>query len=1034
MLYKKNLARSLSAELFKNPTKEYRGAPFWAWNTKLNSALLSRQIKYLKEMGFGGFHMHPRTGMQTEYLGEEFMGLVSHCVNEATKEDMLAWLYDEDRWPSGFAGGLVTKEHKYRARYLLFTKTPYFEGEQYHIVAESASRGGRTGKGTLIATYDVCLDEEGCLKAYKLQTKDEEYLGDRWYAYLETASESEWFNNQTYVDTLNPEAIRSFINITYEAYKAKVSDAFNQIIPAVFTDEPQFTTKKTLNFAYDNRDIVMPWTNDLVQTYKEAYNEDLMMKLPELFWELPDEKVSLTRYHYHDHIAERFAKSFADQCGKWCNDNQLLLTGHMMEEPTLDSQTASLGEAMRSYRAFGLPGIDMLADSREYSTAKQAQSAAHQFGCEGVLSELYGVTNWDFDFRSHKLQGDWQAALGVTVRVPHLAWVSMEGEAKRDYPASINYQSPWYQEYPLIEDYFARLNTALTRGKPCVKIGVIHPIESYWLHFGPKEQTQLIREYKEQRFKEIIEWLLFGTIDFDFIAESLLPTQCEKGSAPLQVGKMNYDVIIVPECETLRETTYDRLVDFKEAGGRLIFLGEKPKYMDALPNEKVGALYNKSEKLSFCKKDILNALKNIRDITVQDESGCYTSKFLYQMRCDGENKWLFICQGKLPQNKDIAKVDTVTISINGFYKPVWYDALNGNIEEVKATYDATKTIINWVFYEHDSLLLRLEPIKGLKNTMESSEEAFLGEISIDKAIPIELDEPNVYLLDMASYRLDDGECEKIEEILRLDNKCRKKLGYPLRGGQVAQPWTLQEETLTHEVTLYFQVKSEIDGVDALFAAENLENASLWVNNESVSVQIVGYYVDESIKTVKLPSLKKGVNTIEIKYPFGQTTNLECCYVLGDFGVTVSGCDKVIVAKPKTLNFGDYTHQGLPFYGGNILYKLTIETEGEEIEIEVPSYRGELIKVTIDDMDKGNIVFSPYKLKETKLTPGKHEIGLKLFGNRVNTFGTLHNCDEKFKWCGPDGWRSTGAAWSYAYQFKKTGILTEPTIRMFKGRH
>ncbi|MBQ5748762.1 MAG: hypothetical protein IIV87_01260, partial [Oscillospiraceae bacterium] len=48
--------------------------------------------------------------------------------------------------------------------------------------------------------------------------------------------------------------------------------------------------------------------------------------------------------------------------------------------------------------------------------------------------------------------------------------------AKRDYPASINYQSPWYREYSYIENHFARVNTALTRGTPIVKIGVIHPV------------------------------------------------------------------------------------------------------------------------------------------------------------------------------------------------------------------------------------------------------------------------------------------------------------------------------------------------------------------------------------------------------------------------------------------------------------------------------------------------------------------------------------------------------------------------------
>ena len=72
----------------------------------------------------------------------------------------------------------------------------------------------------------------------------------------------------------------------------------------------------------------------------------------------------------------------------------------------------------------------MLCDWVELSTVKQAASASRQYGCGGVLCELDGVTDWDFNFSGHKGHGDWQAALGVTVRVPHLAWLSMAGEAK----------------------------------------------------------------------------------------------------------------------------------------------------------------------------------------------------------------------------------------------------------------------------------------------------------------------------------------------------------------------------------------------------------------------------------------------------------------------------------------------------------------------------------------------------------------------------------------------------------------------------
>lgn len=109
-----------------------------------------------------------------------------------------------------------------------------------------------------------------------------------------------------------------------------------------------------------------------------------MANIPQLFWDLPEGKPSLIRYHYHDHIAERFASAFADTCGGWCRENGLKLTpAHMMEEPTLRSQTAALGEAMRSYRSFDLPGIDMLNAYFEYTTAKQAQSAVHQSRLRG---------------------------------------------------------------------------------------------------------------------------------------------------------------------------------------------------------------------------------------------------------------------------------------------------------------------------------------------------------------------------------------------------------------------------------------------------------------------------------------------------------------------------------------------------------------------------------------------------------------------------------------------------------------------------
>ena len=60
MIYKQNYLNSLPDSLFKNPTSEYRGTPFWAWNCALDKNELLRQIEVFKEMGLGGFHMHVR--------------------------------------------------------------------------------------------------------------------------------------------------------------------------------------------------------------------------------------------------------------------------------------------------------------------------------------------------------------------------------------------------------------------------------------------------------------------------------------------------------------------------------------------------------------------------------------------------------------------------------------------------------------------------------------------------------------------------------------------------------------------------------------------------------------------------------------------------------------------------------------------------------------------------------------------------------------------------------------------------------------
>ena len=1023
-------------DLWKNPTSEYRGTPFWAWNCELDKDMLMRQIEYLKEMGFGGFHMHSRAGMGTEYLGEEFMELVKACRDKAEEENMLAWLYDEDRWPSGAAGGYVTKTKKYRQKYILFT-----ESSKAHLPKEQAIE---EGKPYLLGVYDIFLDASGNLIDYSLIGENDIPKGKKRYAYVETAADNGWHNGQAYVDTLSKEAMKKFIDITYEAYKKSVGDSFGKSVPAIFTDEPQFSQKKMLPFANGRENASIPWTDDFNDTFKETYGIDITERLPEVFYDLADGKKSQARYFYHDHSSERFVSAFMDQCGKWCEENGIAFTGHVWREPNLIDQNDAVGEAMRAYRSLTIPGIDMLCNAVELTTAKQTQSAVHQYGREAMLSELYGVTNWDFDFRGHKFQGDWQAALGVTVRVPHLSWVSMKGSAKRDYPASINYQAPWYKEYSYVEDHFARLNTVLTRGKPIVNVGVIHPIESCWLCSGPKDTNLDTLKELESNFKSITDWLLTGMVDFDFISESLLPSQCGEISDKLSIGEMKYQTVIVPGLKTIRRTTLNILKAFKASGGRIIFVGECTKYVDALESDDVRSLYDSCEHTGFNRIGLLNLLEEERTAKLINKGGATLTNYVHTLRSDGDVKWFFLAHRS---RKNIARFDVyrvmdtlgnddMIIIFDGEYIPQVYDTVNAKIYTPDYETKNGKTYIYKTVYEHDSLLIRLENGSG-SHFAEKNAEKIVGFDDFRHSVEYEREEDNVYMLDMAEYSVDGVNFNSIEEIIRIDDKCRKLFGYIDASGGNIQPWLLEKEKIDKFVTLRFKVNSLTDVKECFIAAE--EAQSITVNGRELVLVPCGYYVDESIKKYKAGEIKKGENIIEIVAPISSRTSIENFFLLGDFDVSLRGCEQTIIPASKTIGFGSLVGQGMPFYGGNIVYRTKITTPDCKLRVRTSRYRGAMVKVYIDGKEAGNIAYSPYTLDIEGVCAGEHIVEFKLFGSRVNTFGALHNCGTNV-WFGPVVWYTYGrkndentysAEWSYEYVLGETGILSSPLLQIIE---
>ena len=1041
-MYLEHRPEKMREEDFRNPPARFRGTPFWAWNCTLKKENLRKQIGYFKEMGMGGFHMHCRTGMNTEYLGDEFMDMVSDCNETAKQKDMLCWLYDEDRYASGFGGGYVTKDIRYRERYLLFTPCRQDGYEKDRETFQRKCRQGEEPKGYFVMAYRVRLTM-GYLEGYVAEQEESIRCGDGetiWYAYLTVDEKSSWWNNQTYVNTLDKPALDRFIHITHERYYEKVGADFGKSIPAIFTDEPQFAEMENLNFAEEKKPVRLPFTDDFDESFQTAYGASLLEHLPEVIWEKGKDTAATFRYQYINHLTDRFVEAYAANVGSWCENHNLALTGHMKGEETLRSQTVFTGETMRSLRHFHLPGHDVLSDQRDYPTAKMAQSVSRQFGRFGALSETYGVTNWDFDFRGHKMSGDWQAALGIAVRVHHVSWLSMEGEAKRDYPASINYQSPWYKEYPLIENYFGRVNAALTSGRPQVKVGVIHPVESFWMTFGPYDQPYEKQEALENQYRDLCGWLTFGQMDFDYISEALLAeeTNCAFDSRGFCMGEMRYQVILVPGCITLRESTVDRLLAFAGSGGRVVILGEAPVCMDGVFSEKVRELAGKCEVLTFEKGAVLKCLEPWRDVDVLLDSGGRADNLVYQMRQDEDGRWLFLAHGyekvrdtfwSMVDCEDYPYVENIHLRIQGEYDLTVYDAMTGETEKLQCTHRNGQTRAEWRLGVHDSLLIRLTPAAERQqcsgNAVEIREPS--SRIRLTQPFEVIREEPNVLLLDKAEYRIDREPWQPEEDILRLDNICRRRFGYPPKEEAGAQPWTVKDEKgFPNVLSLRFAVDSLTDTWASL-ALESRDKTEIYVNGSLVEEESSGWFTDEAIEVVKIPPLRRGSNTIELRMPYGEKANVESCYLLGDFGVEVFGKEKRIIPVPEKVVFGDLTRQGMPFYGGNLTYRCKFTAPGGHMRLRAQYFSGPLLGAAVDGKRTGSIAFAPYEVDLGDLEAGEHLLEITAFGNRYHTFGQLHNCDRNYSWFASCSWRTKNDRWSDEYMLKELGILVTPEL-------
>ena len=59
-------------DIIRGRSREYRSLPFWSLNDRLDADKMADQIREMSEKGCGGYFMHARSGLLTDYMGKEW--------------------------------------------------------------------------------------------------------------------------------------------------------------------------------------------------------------------------------------------------------------------------------------------------------------------------------------------------------------------------------------------------------------------------------------------------------------------------------------------------------------------------------------------------------------------------------------------------------------------------------------------------------------------------------------------------------------------------------------------------------------------------------------------------------------------------------------------------------------------------------------------------------------------------------------------------------------------------------------------------
>ena len=879
---------------FKTPSAEYTTAPFFVWNYKITKEEIDKYMTDFKNSGSSQVFVHPRPGLITEYLSDEWFDLFKYTVEKGRELGMLVWIYDENSYPSGFAGGNVPDRmpESYNQGQGLVMK-------EFQTLPDTADK------------YYLCLKEEnGAFTDITTSIAGEKGKEGKYLLFSKTYfRKSGWFGGFTYVDLLYPGVTQKFLEITMDSYEKHMGFDFGKTIPGVFTDEPEISSPGGIR-----------WTPDLFDVFLEKWGYDLRTNLPSLFREVGDWKK--VRHNYTQTLLQMFIDRWAKPYYNYCEEKGLKFTGHYWEHSWPGMQQGGDNMAMDAW--FQVPGVDMLFNQYNDSSVsaqfgniraiKELASAANQTGRQRKLSETYGGGAWELTFTDMKRLGDWEYALGVNLMNQHLSHITLAGARKYDYPPTFTYHEPWWNNYKYINDHYARLSMALSAGRQVNDILILEPTTSAWLYDSYTKRNPQSGNIG-QTFQNFITKLEKSQVEYDLGSENMIKDMGSVKGGRLIIGQCGYSTVVLPPLtENIDLATFRLLQKFVAGGGKLVAFSV-PSLCDGSENESMSNFFTKhSGKINTVENLTPEVISKYFSSTEISFSGVKGNDLYHHRRVLSDGQVLFIT------NSSLSDELSGSLNINGA-DAIVLNTFTGSLNGYPHTQTDKKITLSFNLPPAGSLLFYFPKVKqGTYETIVLP-SGFIP-VAVTPGMDVKRDNENAIAIEFCDLLL-DGKLTR-----DLHNYTAADMVYKYYGFKDGNPWNHAIQFKTNitdrdkfdantgfTAEYHFTIKGKFDysTIKAVVERPNLWTVS--INGTEIRPEEGQWWLDREFAVFKIGELAKpGNNTITLKVsPMKIHAEIEPVYLTGDFSVRSADKGWTLEAPVKTLTAGSWKEQGLPFY-------------------------------------------------------------------------------------------------------------------------